>query len=486
VFDDLARRFTRLFSGLSRNARLTEKNIEEGIQEVRTALLEADVNLQVVEGFVARVRAKALGVETLKGVSPAQHFVGIVQQELEALLGGAGSANPTPRIRWSDRGPTVIMLVGLQGTGKTTTCGKIARHLRKKEGKRPLLVAADVQRPAAVEQLKVLGRQLDLPVYAEEGGRPPKICRRGVDKAIELGCDVVLLDTAGRLHIDTDLMDELTDIKDKIQPHEIWLVVDAMLGQDAVRSAQEFHQRLNVTGFVLTKADGDSRGGAVLAVREVTGQPVRFVGVGEKLEQLEAFDPARMAQRILGLGDVVGLVEDAQERVDQAQAQEAAEKLFKDTFTLDDLRGTLEQIQRMGPMREILKKLPGGQGLSQDQLSQLDDRQLSRWCAAISSMTPSERRDPSLLHGQRRNRVARGSGTSASVIGEVVKAHKQMQTQMRAMKQGGFMQRMAAGMFDRQKNKQLKDLRKRGTDMRGWFDPPAAPGAPSGEPSERN
>ncbi len=486
MFDDLARRFTRLFSGLSRNARLTEKNIEEGIQEVRTALLEADVNLQVVDGFVARVRAKALGVETLKGVSPAQHFVGIVQQELEALLGGAGSANPTPRIRWSDRGPTVIMLVGLQGTGKTTTCGKIARHLRKKEGKRPLLVAADVQRPAAVEQLRVLGRQLDLPVYAEEGGRPPKICRRGVDKAVELGCDVVLLDTAGRLHIDTDLMDELTDIKDKIQPHEIWLVVDAMLGQDAVRSAQEFHQRLNVTGFVLTKADGDSRGGAVLAVREVTGQPVRFVGVGEKLEQLEAFDPARMAQRILGLGDVVGLVEDAQERVDQAQAQEAAEKLFKDTFTLDDLRGTLEQIQRMGPMREILKKLPGGQGLSQDQLSQLDDRQLSRWCAAISSMTPSERRDPSLLHGQRRNRVARGSGTSASVIGEVVKAHKQMQTQMRAMKQGGFMQRMAAGMFDRQKSKQLKDLRKRGTDMRGWFDPPAAPSAPSGEPSERN
>jgi signal recognition particle subunit SRP54 len=476
VFDALATRFTRLFQGLSRNARLTEKNIEEGIQEVRSALLEADVNLKVVDGFIARVREKALGTETLKGVSPADHFVGIVSQELEALLGGVA-----PRIRWSDRGPTVIMLVGLQGTGKTTTCGKIARFLAKKEGKRPLLVAADVQRPAAIEQLKVLGRQLDLPVYAEEGGRPPKICKRGVDKAVELGCDVVLLDTAGRLHIDTQLMDELTDVRDGVKPHEIWLVVDAMLGQDAVRSAKEFHDRLDVSGFVLTKADGDSRGGAVLAVREVTGRPVRFVGVGEKLEALEAFDAKRMAQRILGMGDVVGLVEDAQEKMDAKKAEEAAEKLFLETFTLDDLRSTLEQIQRMGPMRDLLKKLPGGQAISQDQLSQLDDKQLSRWCAAIGSMTPQERRDPSLLNGQRRNRVARGSGTTANTIGEVVKAHKQMQLQMRQLKQGGFMQRMAAGALDRQKGKQLKDLKKKGQSLRGWFDPPSSRSAPPGK-----
>lgn len=467
MFDDLARRFSRLFEGLSRTARLTEKNIEDGIQEVRTALLEADVNLKVVESFIGRVRERALGTKTLDGVTPAQHFIGLVHQELEALLGGE-----PPRLRWSDRGPTVIMLVGLQGTGKTTTCGKIARYLRKREGKKPLLVAADVQRPAAVEQLRVLGRQLDLPVYAEEGGRPPKICARGVAKAEELGCDVVLLDTAGRLHVDQALMDELQDVKDKVRPHEIWLVVDAMLGQDAVRSAEEFHRRLDVSGFVLTKADGDSRGGAVLAVREVTGRPVRFVGVGEKLDALEAFDPKRMAGRILGMGDVVGLVEEAQEKVDQVKAQEAAEALFRETFTLDDLRSTLEQIQRLGPMREILKKLPGAASLSQDQLSQLDDQQLRRWCAAIGSMTPEERRDPSLLHMQRRHRVAGGSGTSVGTIGEVVKAHKQMQLQMRQLKQGGFLGRMAARQFTRQKDKQLKDLRKRGTDLTGWFSPP--------------
>jgi signal recognition particle subunit SRP54 len=467
VFEDLARRFTRLFEGLSRNARLSEKNIAEGIQEVRTALLEADVNLKVVEGFVGRVQAKALGQQTLKGVTPAQHFVGIVQQELEALLGGE-----PPRMRWSDLGPTIVMLVGLQGTGKTTTCAKIARHLVKKEGKKPLMVAADVQRPAAVEQLRVLGKQLDVPVYSEEGGRPPKICARGVARAEELGRDVVLLDTAGRLHVDTELMDELTDIRERVKPHEIWLVVDAMLGQDAVRSAQEFHARLDVTGFVLTKADGDARGGAVLAVREVTGRPVRYVGVGEKLDAIEAFDAKRMAQRILGMGDVVGLVETAQENVDQEKAQEAAERLFRDTFTLDDLRSTLEQIQRMGPMREILKKLPGAAAATPEQLASLDDRQLGRWCAAISSMTPAERRDPSLLHMQRRHRVARGSGTSPNTIGEVVKAHKQMQVQMRELKKGGLMGRMAAGVFDRQKKKQLKDLKKRGTDLTGWFTPP--------------
>jgi signal recognition particle subunit SRP54 len=466
VFDDLARRFTRLFQGLSRNARLTERNIEEGLQEVRTALLEADVNLKVVDAFVARVQQKAVGTETLKGVTPAQHFIGIVQNELEALLGGT-----PPRIAWSNRGPTVIMLVGLQGTGKTTTCGKIARFLKKKEGKKPLLVAADVQRPAAVEQLKVLGRQLELPVYAEEGGRPPKICARGVAEAERLGHDVVLLDTAGRLHIDTELMDELTDIRDRVKPHETWLVVDAMLGQDAVRSAQEFHQRLDVTGFVLTKADGDARGGAVLAVREVTGRPVRFVGVGEKLDAIEAFDAKRMAQRILGMGDVVGLVETAQENVDQAKAQEAAENLFRDTFTLDDLRSTLEQIQRMGPMREILKKMPGAANLSQDQLSQLDDTQLKRWTAAICSMTPAERRNPKLLDGQRTRRVARGSGTTDNTVGEVKKAHKQMQLQMKQLKSSGLMGRLAAGAFTRQKNKQLKDLKKRGEDLTGWFTP---------------
>jgi signal recognition particle subunit SRP54 len=467
LFDALAQRFARLFSGLSRTGRLTDKNVAEGIEEVRTALLEADVGLDVVKAFVERVRAKAVGIETLKGVKPADQFVKVVHDEMVALLGGE-----TPRIRWSSGGPTVVMLVGLQGTGKTTTCAKLARFLKKKDGKRPLMVAADVQRPAAVEQLKVLGSQIEVPVYAEDGGRPPKICARGVKKAEELSCDVVLLDTAGRLHVDQELMDELSDIRQKVEPHETWLVVDAMLGQDAVRSAREFDQRLDVTGIVLTKADGDARGGAALAIREVTGKPIRYVGVGEKLDRLEAFEPDRMARRILGMGDVLGLVEQAQEVVDQEKAQETAERLFLDTFTLEDFRTHLEQIRRMGPLRDLMKKFPGAANLDPAQLDQLDDAQLGRWCAAVSSMTPEERRDPSVIHMQRRHRIARGSGTSPNVVGEVIKAHKQMRRQVKELKNAGFLGRMASRSILKQKRKELGRLRGSGTDMTGWFRSP--------------
>ena len=416
VFDNLAQKFSRIFSGLGRGGQLTEKNIEDGIKEVRKALLEADVNLKVVRAFVERVREKAVGLEAIRGVRPADQFVKIVQDEITGLLGGEET-----RVRWSDRGPTVIMMVGLQGTGKTTTTGKLAQFFTKRESKKPMLVAADVQRPAAIEQLKVLGRQLDVPVYSEHGGRPPKICRRGVKKAEELGCDVVLLDTAGRLHIDDALMDELEDIRDKVQPDEIWLVVDAMLGQDAVTSAAEFNQRLDVTGVVLTKADGDARGGAALAVREVTGKPIRYVGVGEKLDALERFVPDRMAQRILGMGDVVSLVEQAQEVVDQEKAEEQAEKLFLNTFTLDDMREQFEMLMRMGSMGDLLKKLPGMAQLDDQQLGDMpQDQDMKRMVAVIQSMTPEERRDPRVLHMQRRHRIARGSGTSVNQVNEVI------------------------------------------------------------------
>lgn len=470
MFDSLAKRFAGIFSGLG-SGKLTERNIEDGIKEVRQALLEADVGLDVVKGFIERVRAKAVGLTTLQGVRPADQFVKIVKDEMVALLGG----DPA-RIRWNGRGPTVIMMVGLQGTGKTTTTGKIARFLRKRESKKPLLVAADVQRPAAIEQLRVLGKQLDIPVYAEEAGRPPKICRRGVERAVELGCDVVLLDTAGRLHIDDELMDELEDIRERVKPDEIWLVVDSMLGQDAVTSAREFNDRLDVSGVILTKTDGDARGGAALAVREVTGKPIRYVGTGEKLDQLEAFVPERMAQRILGMGDVVSLVEQAQDVVDQKQAAEAAERLFMNRFTLEDVASQLQMMQKMGSMKDMLKKIPGAAQLDDAQLQQLPQEQdIKRMIAVIQSMTPAEREDPKLLHMQRRHRVARGSGTSVKTVGEVVNMHRTMQRQVKDLKKQGFAGKLAARKIEKDKKRRLKEKKKSGgSEFGGWFAPKKA------------
>ena len=465
MFENLARRFGTIFSGLGREKKLTAENVEAGIREVRRALLEADVNLKVVRAFTDRVRDKAVGLETLKDVKPADQFVKIVHDEMVELLGGEEI-----RIQWNDRGPTVIMMVGLQGTGKTTTTAKIARYLKRRENKKPLLVAADVQRPAAIEQLRVLGRQLDMPVYAEEGGRPPKICKRALKKAEDLGCDVVLLDTAGRLHIDNDLMDELEDIRDRTKPHEIWLAVDAMQGQDAVTSAAEFNARLELSGVILTKTDGDARGGAALAIREVTTKPIRFMGTGEKLEQLERFVPERMAGRILGMGDVVGLVEEAQDKIDQEKAQEAAEALFLNRFTLDDMRTQFEQLAKMGPMADLLKKLPGGMNVPEADMGGLPGPQdMARYVAVINSMTPAERLGQTDLHGQRRHRVARGSGTSVKTVNEVIKMHKQMAQQMREMKKQGFMGRMAASQLNRSKKKRLKQMKKEGKSLGGWF-----------------
>ena len=466
MFDTLAQRFTSIFSGLGAG-RLTEKNIDEGIREVRQALLEADVNLQVVRAFIERVREQAVGLETIKGVRPADQFVKIVKDEMVRLLGGEDG---DVRTQWSSKGPTVIMMVGLQGTGKTTTTAKIARHLKRKEMKKPLLVAADVQRPAAIEQLKVLGQQLEIPVHAEEGGRPPKICKRGVKRAAELGCDVVLLDTAGRLHIDSELMDELEDIRDAVGPQEIWLVVDAMLGQDAVTSASEFNQRLDVSGIILTKTDGDARGGAALAVREVTGKSIRYVGTGEKLDKLERFVPDRMAGRILGMGDVVGLVEQAQEVVDQAEAQAAAERLVMDRFTLDDLMMLFENIGKMGNVKDMMAKMPFGAAMmNQAEGDMPDNKDFARFRSVIQSMTRRERLDPKIIHMQRRHRIARGCGHPVGTVNEVLKMHKMMRQQMKNLKKQGVMGRVASRALKRDKKKRIKRMKKEGADFRGWF-----------------
>ena len=468
MFDSLAQRFSRLFAGLGRAGRLTEGNIDDGVREVRTALLEADVSLEVVKGFVERVKQKAVGLTTLDGVAPADQFVKIVHDELVTLLGGEET-----RIRWNDRGPTVFMMVGLQGTGKTTTCGKLALHLRKKEGKKPLLVAADVKRPAAIEQLKVVGQQVDVPVYFEEGGRPEKICARGVAKAIETGRDVVILDTAGRLHIDAELMDELDDVKAKTNPHEIWLVVDAQVGQDAVQSAREFDRRLAITGVILSKTDGDARAGAALSVREVTGRPIRYVGTGEKLEQLEPFVPKRVAGRILGMGDVVSLVEKAQEVVDEDEAREAAEKMFRGSWGLSDFQAQIRQFQEMsskaGGIGKLAKLVPGLAQVPDEAFQQVDDSQFKRWVAAVDSMSPQERAKPELLDGQRRARVARGSGISLASVNELLKSFKLMRKQIQEMKSQGLLGKLLGKKLDKQKMKQLDELRRRGVDLRDYF-----------------
>jgi signal recognition particle subunit SRP54 len=476
LFDSLSQRFSRLFSGLGSGKRLTPGNIEDGVKEVRTALLEADVSLEVVKGFVARVEEKAVGLTRLDGVAAPDQFVKVVHDELVALLGGEET-----RIAWNDRGPTVFMMVGLQGTGKTTTCGKLALHLKRKEGKKPLLVAADVKRPAAIEQLKVIGRQVDVPVYSEEGGRPEKICARGVSKALETGRDVVILDTAGRLHIDSELMDELEDVKRKTNPQEIWLVVDAQVGQDAVASAREFDRRLAVSGVVLSKTDGDARAGAALSIREVTGKPIRYVGTGEKLEQIEPFVPKRVAGRILGMGDVVSLVEKAQAVVSEDDARESAERMLRDQWTLEDFRTQLGQMRAMsesaGGLGKLMKHMPGMAEIPDEAINQADNGRFGRWEAAISSMTPPERTDPVILNGQRRARVARGSGTSVADVNELLKSFKMMRTQMKALKSGGLFGRLAAGRFDRQKQKQIDELKRQGVDFRQWM-----PGAPPPKP----
>ena len=429
MFDSLSSRLQGIFDRLGSRGRLTEANIQEALREVRVALLEADVNFKVVREFVERVRQKAVGQDVLTSLTPAQHVVKVVHDELVELLGGSGH-----RLAMAPHPPTVVMLIGLQGSGKTTTAAKLARHFTR-AGQHPVLAAADPYRPAAIDQLKTLGAQLNVPVVGEAGQTPLAICRAARDDAATRGLSPLLLDTAGRLHIDEAMLDELRAIRNDVRPHHVLLVVDAMTGQDAVTVAERFHAAVGIDAVILTKMDGDARGGAALSVRHVTGRPIAFVGVGEKIDALEPFHPDRLASRILGMGDVLSLVEKAQQTVDQKQAEELVRKLREDAFTLEDFRAQLKQVRQMGPLDQILGMLPFGKALrtAPNEL-EAEQADLGRFDAIISSMTPAERRHPEIISGNRRQRIARGSGTSVQDVNRLLKQFAQLRKLMKQLK----------------------------------------------------
>jgi signal recognition particle subunit SRP54 len=410
---------------------LTEQNIEEGLEAVRKALLEADVHFQVARDLVERVRAGVVGARVLSGVEPSQQFIHAVHQGLVEAMGPEDG-----RLTFAKHPPTVILLAGLQGSGKTTTCAKLAKYLREKHQLRPLLVAADIKRPAAVEQLRVLGARLGIPVFHREGLTPPEVCAQGVREAAALGRDVVLLDTAGRLHVDEELMREVSEVSARTSPHNTLLVCDAMTGQDAVRSAQAFHAHLKLSGLILTKLDGDARGGAALSLKAITGAPILFIGTGEKLEDLGPFHAERMAGRILGLGDVVGLVEEAQEKISAGEAQQAFEKMVLGSFTLEDMLAQIRMFRRLGPMKKVLGMLPG-MGSLVDQID-VDDKKMNRLEALFTSMTPYERLRPDCLDMSRRRRIARGSGQDVGAVNELLKSFKGMKQMMKEMNKLGL------------------------------------------------
>jgi signal recognition particle subunit SRP54 len=431
MFDSLSDRFEAIFTRLRGRGKLTERDIDEVAREIRLALLEADVNVRVVKSFIARVKERANGAEVAKSLSPAQQVIKIVHEELITTLGGEAG-----RLTMNPRPPTVILLAGLQGSGKTTAAAKLARYLER-DGKRVLLVGADLQRPAAVEQLRVLGDRVGVPV-ASIGTDPVGVARAGIEEAQRLGRNVVIVDTAGRLQIDTDLMDELRAIRDAVQPDDSLLVVDAMTGQEAVSVAAAFADAIDLTGIVLTKLDGDARGGAALSVKEVTGRPILFAGTGEKLEDFEPFHPDRMASRILGMGDVLTLIEKAEAAFDADQAAAASEKLRTGDFTLEDFLQQMRQMRKMGPLQSLVAMLPG---VPKELRSvQVDERELGRIEAIICSMTPEERRNPNVIDGSRRIRIARGSGTTTQEVNALLKQFKtvsQMMKQLSKVGKGG-------------------------------------------------
>ncbi len=429
MFDSLSTRLQTIFDKLGGRGRLSEDNINEALREVRVALLEADVNFKVVRGFMERVREKAVGHDVLKSLTPGQQVVKVVHDELIELLGGSGH-----RLAPASHPPTVIMLIGLQGSGKTTTAAKLAR-MYGKQGQHPILAAADTYRPAAQDQLRTLGGQINVPVVGGPGQTPIEICRAAREEAATRGLTPLLLDTAGRLHIDETMLDELKVIKRELTPHHVLLVVDAMTGQDAVTVAERFNQAVGIDAVILTKMDGDSRGGAALSVRHVTGRPIAFVGVGEKTDALEPFHPDRLASRILGMGDVLSLVEKAQQNVDQEKAQELVRKLREDSFSLDDFREQLRQLRKMGPLDQIMGMLPFGKMLK-GAPAELDGEQadLARFDAIISSMTPLERTRPEVISGSRRQRIARGSGTSVQDVNRLLKQYAQLRKMMKQFK----------------------------------------------------
>ena len=429
MFDSLSTRLQSIFDRLGGHGRLSEDNIQEALRQVRVALLEADVNFKVVRGFVERVKEKAVGQDVLKSLTPAQQVIKVVHDELVDLLGGSGH-----RLAAAPHPPTVIMLIGLQGSGKTTTAAKLAR-MYGKQGQHPIMAAADTYRPAAQDQLRTLGAQLSYPVIGEAGQTPLQICRAARDEAAARGLTPLILDTAGRLHIDEGMLDELKAIKREVGPHHVLLVVDAMTGQDAVQVADKFNQAVGIDAVILTKMDGDSRGGAALSVRHVTGRPIAFVGMGEKTDALEPFHPDRLASRILGMGDVLSLVEKAQQVVDQEKAQETLRKLREDSFTLDDFRQQLQQLKQMGPLDQVLGMLPFGKLLKGAPAElQSEQADFARFDAIITSMTPGERRNPEVINGSRRQRIARGSGTSVQDVNRLLKQFAQLRKMMKQFK----------------------------------------------------
>ena len=438
AFEGLSSRLQEITKKIKGEARITESNMKDMLREVKLALLEADVNYKIVKEFISNVQEKALGQDVIKSLKPGEQVVKIVKDELTELLGGTDS-----KINISSNPPTIIMLVGLQGAGKTTLAGKLSNYLRK-QGKKPLMVACDVYRPAAVKQLQVVGNQLNIPVYSEEGVKDAvSIARRAINTAISKLNDVVIIDTAGRLQIDETLMQELVNIKKAVRPQEILLVVDSMTGQEAVNVAQTFNDKVGIDGVVLTKLDGDTRGGAALSVKKVTGKPIKFAGVGEKLSDLEEFHPDRMASRILGMGDVLSIVEKAEQALDLEEAEKLEKQLQKNKFDLDDYLAQLKQIKKMGSLSSILKMLPGASKLKD---LKVDDKEFTRIEAIITSMTAKERKNPSLLNASRRKRIAKGSGTQVHDINKFMESFEMTQKMMKQMKSKKGMKNIMKGL----------------------------------------
>ena len=441
MFEVLSEKIGNVFKKLSGKGGLSEKDVDEALRQVRLALLEADVNLKVVKEFTAKVRERVLAGGVLQSLSPAQQVVKIVHEELTAILGG-GLSILTP----AGHPPSVVMLVGLQGGGKTTTAAKLALQMRR-SGQRPLLVAADTRRPAAIDQLVILGKQLDIPVYSEDQkATPPNICSNALKRAAELAATWVIVDTQGRLHIDEALMRELAEVKKVLQPNEVLLVVDAMTGQDAVRVAEEFNSRIGLTGLILTKIDGDARGGAALSIKSVTGVPIKFVGIGEKVDALEQFHPDRMASRILGMGDMLTLIEKAQKVVDEKWAKDMEKKLRTASFTLEDFLSQLQQVKKMGSLGQLLDMVPGLSSVARRLPEGMDDKQLKKVEAIVLSMTREERVHPEIIDGSRRRRIALGSGTTPQDVNQLLNQYRQVQKLMKQLDGGKKMPRFIPGL----------------------------------------
>lgn len=432
AFEGLGSKLQDALKKLKGKGKLNEKDIKEAMREVKLALLEADVNFKVVKKFISNVKDKCVGEEVLNSLTPGQQVIKIVNDELTTLMGETES-----KLKYSDNGPTVFMLVGLQGAGKTTMAGKLALHLRKKN-KKPLLVACDIYRPAAIKQLQVVGKQIDIPVFSMgDKVKAVDIAKAAIEHAKDNGNNVVIIDTAGRLHIDEDLMQELKDVKEVSNPSEILLVVDAMTGQDAVNVAETFNNSLDLSGIILTKLDGDTRGGAALSIRDITGKPIKFVGVGEKMSDIEVFHPDRMASRILGMGDVLSLIEKAQQAIDQDEASKLSEKMLNQEFNFDDYLSAMDQMKKLGPINKLIEMIPG---VNTKELEGIDfsqgEKQMATVKAIIQSMTAKERKQPSLVigNGSRKRRIAKGSGTTVQEVNKVLKGYEMMKKQMKQMK----------------------------------------------------